>query len=288
MARARTTRAALLAVVGALGTLGMFAAGPASSPGRAGAQSRPASSSAAPRAFTSAERRTLESGGLVVRRRSERRGGQVLVGGTSWQVIALPADALWRALLDTARYPKMLPACTAARTLSSRGDRRTVALEHEVGPIRAHYALSARVDAARRDLTFALDPSRPHSVRAAWGFFTVRPQGDARSLLSYGLMADFGDGLFGGLLRPRLHDWSLRAPSIVKAFVEGEGRARYLPVGPRREVFVAGREAPGARDFAAAPEAPSRLAERGPDEVFAARPGDGVTGVLAAGSPAVR
>jgi hypothetical protein len=229
-------------------------------------------SASAPRPFSAAERRTLEQGGLVVRRRAERRGTQTLVGGTSWQMIALPADAVWRALLDTARYPKMLPACTAARTISTRGDQRTVSLVHEVGPVRAGYALSARVDAARRDLTFSLDPSRPHSVRAAWGFFTVRPQGAARSMLSYGLMADYGDGLFGGLLRPKLREWSLRVPALIKAYVEGEGRARYLPAPPLREGLVAGRAAPGLpADVRPAgvtglvvPESPPRLAVSAP------------------------
>jgi ribosome-associated toxin RatA of RatAB toxin-antitoxin module len=231
-----------------------------------------APSGAAPRSFSAAERQTLERGGLVVRRRTERRGTQTLVGGTSWQMIALPADAVWRALLDTARYPKMLPACTAARVLATRGDQRTVALVHEVGPIRADYALNARVDASRRDLTFAIDPARPHSVRTAWGFFTVRAQGASRSVLSYGLMADYGDGLFGGLLRPKLREWSLRVPALVKAFVEGEGRARYLPGPPLREGFVAGRAAPGLpadpRPVGAVglvvPESPPRLAVTAP------------------------
>lgn len=250
----------------------------------ASAQSRPASgrsaaasvagptsgtpSSPAPRPFSAVERRTLEQGGLVVRRRAERRGAQMLVGGASWQLIALPADAVWRALLDTARYPRMLPACTSARVLASRGEQRTVSLVHEVGPIRASYSLLARAVAARRDLTFSLDPSRPHSVRAAWGFFTVRPQGASRSVLSYGLMADYGDGLFGGLLRPKLREWSLRVPSLIKAFVEGEGRARYLAEPPLREGVAAGRapagfppeaRPPEAGDLAV-PEAPPRLA----------------------------
>jgi carbon monoxide dehydrogenase subunit G len=231
-----------------------------------------ASTAGAPRPFSAAERRTLERGGLVVRRRSERRGALTLVGGTSWQRIDLPADAVWRALLDTARYPKMLPACTAARVLASRGDQRTISLVHEVGPVRAAYALHARVDAARRDITFSLDPSRPHDVRAAWGFFTVRPQGASRSVLSYGVMADYGDGVFGGLLRPKLREWSLRVPALVKAFVEGEGRARYLREAPRPEGLAAGRTTPALPGAArpvvvpgfAAPESPPRLAVSAP------------------------
>lgn len=195
---------------------------------RAVAQRR-AAAPARPRPFSAVERATLERGGLVMRRKSERRGSQVLLGGTSWQVVNLPPDAVWRAVLDTPRYTQMLPNCTAARTVEARGDRRTIFLEHDSGPMSASYYLSTRAHDERRDLTFVLDARRAHSVRSAWGFFTVRPYGTGKSLLSYGIMADFGDGLLGGIVRSRLHEWSLRVPQTMKAYVEGRGRARYLP-----------------------------------------------------------
>lgn len=196
--------------------------------GIAAAQRR-ATAQAPPRPFSEVELRALRSGGLVVRRKSERRGNQILLGGTSWQVVALPPDAVWRAVLDTPRYTKMLPACTAARVVETVGSRRTIFLGHQSGLMRASYYLNTRVYADRRDLTFVLDARRPRSVRAAWGFFTVRPYGEGRSLLSYGLMADFGDGLVGGIVRQRLHAWSLRVPATIKAYLEGSGRTRYLP-----------------------------------------------------------
>jgi|GEM_PF-625287 len=197
--------------------------------GHAAAQQRRTTAPARARPFSSAERSTLERGGLVVRRKTERRGNQVLLGGTSWQVVGLPPEAVWRAVLDTPRYTKMLPSCSVARTVQARGDRRTIFLTHQSGPMSASYYLSTRAHYESRDLTFALDARRPHSVRAAWGFFTVRPYGNGKSLLSYGVMADFGDGLLGGIVRPRLHEWSLRVPQTMKWYVEGRGRARYFP-----------------------------------------------------------
>jgi len=197
--------------------------------GPAAAQQRRTTAPARARPFSSAERSTLARGGLVVRRKTERRGNQVLLGGTSWQVVALPPEAVWRAVLDTPRYTKMLPSCSVARTVQARGDRRTIFLTHQSGPMSASYYLSTRAHHESRDLTFALDARRPHSVRAAWGFFTVRPYGSGKSLLSYGIMADFGDGLLGGIVRPRLHEWSLRVPQTMKWYVEGRGRARYFP-----------------------------------------------------------
>ncbi len=210
--------AVLTGLAAALLVLGT--SGEASAQQAPGAQARP---------FTAAERSTLESGGLVVRRKSERRGNQILLGGTSWQVVTLPPDAVWRAVLDVPQYTRMLPNCTASRTVERFDERRTVFLAHEVGPVRASYYLSTRAHEAQHDLTFVLDARRPHSIRAAWGFFTVRPYGDGKSLLSYGLMADYGDGFLSGVLRGRLQDWTLRVPQSVKQYVEGAGRGRYFP-----------------------------------------------------------
>ena len=217
------------------------------------------------RPFSEVERSTLARGGLVVRRKSERRGNQVLLGGTSWQVVALPPDAVWRAVLDTPRYTQMLPSCSLARTVEARGDRRTIYVAHQSGPMTASYYLSTRAHHETRDLTFALDARRPHSVRAAWGFFTVRPYGEGRSLLSYGIMADFGDGLLGGLVRPRLHEWSLRVPQTMKRFVEGAGRSRYLPAERLRGAPGLPRERtlPGTTPPVTAPTGAGAIARTG-------------------------
>lgn len=197
--------------------------------GTSGALSAQQAPAAQARPFTATERSTLENGGLVVRRKSERRGNQILLGGTSWQVVMLPPEAVWRAVLDVPQYTRMLPNCTASRTVERFDDRRTVFLAHQGGPVRASYYLNTRAHEDRHDLTFVLDARRPHAIRAAWGFFTVRPYGDGKSLLSYGVMADYGDGFLSGVLRGRLQDWSLLVPQTVRQYVEGAGRGRYFP-----------------------------------------------------------
>ena len=75
------------------------------------AQSR----ASAERPFTSAERARLDRGDLVVRETHRQRGSLRLVGGASWQVVDMPPEAVWRALLDTPAYTHMIPLLSRAR-----------------------------------------------------------------------------------------------------------------------------------------------------------------------------
>jgi carbon monoxide dehydrogenase subunit G len=182
-------------------------------------------------ALTSDELSKLERGELVVRASSERRGELRLIGGTSFQVVSAPPEVVWQALLDTQYYRRMLPELQSAQlireTAKGRITQRIVSMTHGRGPAVASYTLSMQIDPAKRDIAFKLDETRAHDIRAAWGFYTVRPHGQGRTLLIFGVLADPGDGLFKTVLRPAVQDWALRVPWMVKRFVEGSGRYIY-------------------------------------------------------------
>ncbi|MBX3273324.1 MAG: SRPBCC family protein [Sandaracinaceae bacterium] len=179
--------------------------------------------------FSAEERRRLSSGQLVTRPVERQRGGMHLIGGSAWQVIEQPAEVTWRALEDTAAYVHMLPAAQDARLVGRQGEDRIVAIRHAAGLVRARYHLRMTLDPARRDLAFRLDRQRPSDLRAAWGFLHVTPyeESPTRSLVSYGVMADPGGGVLGGVLRGQLHDWLLRVPSTIRGYLHGAGAGRY-------------------------------------------------------------
>jgi carbon monoxide dehydrogenase subunit G len=181
--------------------------------------------------LTSDELSKLERGELVVRATSERRGKLRLIGGTSFQVVSAPPEVVWRALLDTQYYHRMLPELASAQLLreTAKGNvtQRIVSMTHGRGPAVTSYALSMHIDPAKRDIAFKLDETRAHDIRAAWGFYTVRPYGEGRTLLMFGVLTDPGDGLLKTALRPTVQEWALRVPWMVKRFVEGSGRYIY-------------------------------------------------------------
>lgn len=178
--------------------------------------------------FTQEEQDKLRAGELVTRASTEARGKLRLMGGTSWQLIDASPDSVFRALLDTAQYFRILPAVTGSIVLDEQPGYRRVRLEHKKGPLGISYNIGARVYEERKDITFLLEEAPLGLPRAAWGFFSVRPYGEGKTLLSYGVMADPGEGLVLSLMRGLVHEWMLRVPRQVKYFVESrEGRARY-------------------------------------------------------------
>ncbi len=178
--------------------------------------------------FSPQELALLQSGKLVARASVEDRGTLHLMGGSSWQLIGARPEVVFRALTDTHKYTRMLPAVTNSELLREQPGSRVVRLEHKRGPVGLSYEVRAQFYPERGDVTFTLERAPAGAPRAAWGFFSVRPYGQDLTLLSYGVMADPGDGILVGLLRGVVHEWLLQVPRQVKKYVESsEGRARY-------------------------------------------------------------
>jgi ribosome-associated toxin RatA of RatAB toxin-antitoxin module len=179
-------------------------------------------------AFSEEEWRKLEAGELVARKQTTRRNGLELMGGSSWQVIDASPDVVFSALLDTHRYPRMMPQVIEAKLVASKDSERTVFVRQgHKGVAEKRYYLRVNVNKDKRDITFAVDDKRPHDLRAAWGFYTVRPFKGGKTLLAYGIMADLGGGLLSNVFSSDIHEWMLKTPWMVKRFVESGGANLY-------------------------------------------------------------
>lgn len=180
------------------------------------------------RDFSEEERASLAAGDLVRRPLSERRGSLELMGGTSYQVIDAPLRVVWKALLDTQYYHRMMPRVIESRVVSIGEGKRTVFMRQGAGPFERAYYLTVQIHEDRGEISFKVDDRRPHDLRAAWGFYSVHPYDSGqKTLLAYGVMADLNVGAFAAWLRDDVHDWLLKVPWTVKRFVEGSGRYIY-------------------------------------------------------------
>lgn len=189
--------------------------------------------------FTPDEKARLTAGKLVTRPVTEKRGDLRLIGGASWQIINAPADIVFRALLDTKNYPHSLPTVSAASVVSDNKTMRRVRFEHKKGPLGIAYRLALTVDPQRRDVTFKLNDKLESGMRAVWGFMAATPYGANQTLLSYGVMADPGEGLIVGIVRGVIHEWMLRVPSQVKKHVESPYGRRLYPLPAPAKVLPA-------------------------------------------------
>jgi len=76
-------------------------------------------------------------------------------------------------------------------------------------------------------MRFRLDDSRVNDIRAAWGYVRIEPWEDGRTLFAWGVMADFGDDLLTGIVRPVVRRWMLRVPTTFRDYLEGWGSRNY-------------------------------------------------------------
>ncbi|MBC7171585.1 MAG: SRPBCC family protein [Polyangiaceae bacterium] len=174
------------------------------------------------------DRGRLARGELIVRETSQRRGPLTLIGGTSFQVINASPDLVWRALHDAARFGEMLPGATRSQQTFRRGNDRGLAVQHGTGALSASYELKLNYVEPTRVVMFQVDDQNPGALRAGWGFLKVRPwAGGDKTLVTFGILADVGDGMLAGALRPRVHEWMLRVPQTMKRFLERHGNAIY-------------------------------------------------------------
>jgi hypothetical protein len=175
-----------------------------------------------------AERQLLEQGRVVIRRETQLVGSTRLYGGTSWQRINAPPQAVWEAALDTPHYPQLLPDVAEASLVEQEGAKRLVYIRHRHSLISARYHLIVNTSAEAHALWFYVDRRRPSSLRHGRGYFVVQPYGEGQSVVTFHVLADLGGGMIASLLRPQIQDGILRAPWNMKRYIEGRGRSRYL------------------------------------------------------------
>ena len=179
-----------------------------------------APSSSEAQSLTSAERRSLRQGELVVRAERSRQGETVTLGGTSYQVIDAPLADVWAAMHDVRSIRDMLPQVHSARQVANSATERSVALRHRRGPVDVRYTMVFQYDEANHTVLFRLDESRRHDIEAGWGFIRLASYRGSKTLVSYGAMVGLRTGLISGALRPQLHEWVLKVPLTMKWFFD--------------------------------------------------------------------
>lgn len=179
------------------------------------------------------ELQRLEQGRLVMHRQNRSIKGVRLFGGTSWQRVDLPPAVVWQAVLDTSRYPDMLPQVTEAQLVREDPETRLLFLRHGDGLVSARYHLVMQCRARSKIATFYVDPHHPGSLSHGRGYIVVQPFQETSSLITFHILADVSGGMVASVLRPQIQEWMLRVPQTIKRYVEGPGRERYTQLAQR-------------------------------------------------------
>jgi hypothetical protein len=140
------------------------------------------------------------------------------VGGVSYLVVDLPAEQLSRVARDVSRAGELLPQVESAKLLSigPTGIAR-VHLTHKLGVAHGGYTVQMMFTEHGLFGRFWLERTEDSALVDGWGFIRLQPLGPSRTLITYGLLFDLGDGFLRTFFETRIRDAALRYPERLAA-----------------------------------------------------------------------
>lgn len=185
-----------------------------------------ASSRAQAQDLSPAEQARLTRGETIVRHQDLTRGERSYVGGITYTILDTSAAEVASLIEDVDAYRHVLPRTKRARLVADDGRDRLVELTQGNSLVQAEYTIRVRKEAAAegaQEYRFWLDPSRPHGIDDAWGYFRLQPfagpGGEPRVLFTYAVLVDVGPGIVRDLFEERLRAALLSVPQLVRRHV---------------------------------------------------------------------
>lgn len=161
----------------------------------------------------------LARGETVIREQTLERGDHRWVGGITYTVMAGSAAEVAAVIDNVESLSRVLPKTKRARVVGTTSDGdQLVELVQGNALMEAQYTIRVRREPG--EARFWLDPTRPHGIDDAWGFFRYQPfitsSGEARVLLTYGVMVDVGPGIVRDFFEERIRAALLSVPQLVR------------------------------------------------------------------------
>ena len=185
--------------------------------------------------FTPAESAELARGEIVQRPQALRLRSGRYVGGFVYAIVDTSPDELSSLLENVATYRRILPYTKDVRFIGrDRVGDSLVWLRQGNGFLNASYTVGVRAGlgqhAGQRIVRFWVDPSLPHGIHDASGFFEFEPlanssSGEPRVLLTYGIWVDIGSGIVRDLFEGRIQRIALTVPQRLREYVAERARA---------------------------------------------------------------
>lgn len=154
-------------------------------------------------------------GETIVRTQTLEREDRRYVGGVTYAVVDASADEVSALVDDAAAWQRILPRTRSARRVGAAGGDVLVEVTQGTTLLSATYTI--RVHRDGDTIRFWLDPSRDHGIEDAWGYLRAQPvAGSRRTLVTWGVLVDVGDGIVRDLFEDRIRALALTVPDRVR------------------------------------------------------------------------
>ena len=175
--------------------------------------------------LSSDEGARLAHGDVVTRTQQLDRGKRHYVGGVSYAIVdATPAE-LAALVDDVSSWRRILPRTRDARLLGNDGGDVLAEITHGSPLISVGYTMRLHRDG--NEVRFWLDRTRPHDIDDAWGYIRTQPMPDGRTLVTWAILVDMGNGMLRDMFESKVQQMALTVPERVKdVMVERTARGR--------------------------------------------------------------
>ena len=168
--------------------------------------------------LTPSESARLSRRETVIREQTFERGDRRYVGGITYTVVDASAAEVAGVIDNVESLQRVLPRTKRARVVGVSGGDQLLELTQGNSVMEAEYTI--RIRRRANEARFWLEPTRPHGIDDAWGFFRYQPfiadSGEERILLTYGVLVDVGPGIVRDLFEERLRAALLSVPQLVR------------------------------------------------------------------------
>jgi hypothetical protein len=156
----------------------------------------------------------LVHGEVVTRTQQLDRGKQHYVGGVSYSIVDATPEQLASLVDDVSSWRRILPHTRDARRIGTEGSDVLAEITH--GSLFMSVGYTMRLHREGNEVRFWLDRTRPHDIDDAWGYFRAQPMPDGRTLVTWAILVDMGQGLLRDMFESKVQQMALTVPERVK------------------------------------------------------------------------
>ena len=164
-------------------------------------------------ALSSVEKARLAQGESIVEPTSLVRDDHRFDGGVSNNIADADAARLSQLIRTPERWRELLPRVSGVElgAIDEHG-RGHVRLTHKFGPFTGSYSVVIAFSDKGRSARFWIDRSQENALSDGWGFVRLTELPGGKTLVTWGVLFDLGDGLTRSLFEAKIQRLALEFP----------------------------------------------------------------------------
>jgi len=164
-------------------------------------------------ALSGLEKARLAHGESIVEPTTLLRDEHRFVGGVAYRIVDADVTRLSQIVRAPQRWRELLPRVTDVQLgrIDEHG-RGHVRLTHGFGPFTGSYSVVIAFSDKGRSARFWIDKSQENALSDGWGFVRLTPLPGGKTLVTWGVLFDLGDGVTRSLFEAKIQRLALELP----------------------------------------------------------------------------